>query len=416
MEKKQKAPSYRYSRQSAEKAASATCDQKSRCGLCLYVNQPYESALEKKHAFDVAFLKENIDLSACKVLAPQGSPKQTEYRASAKLAVRLAPKGSEKRFAIGLFKPKSHQVIDAISCPLHTLPIRSVLEDLSSALEASSLHPYDEVSNTGDVRYVTIRSSHKTGELMLVFVVTKELAKAECKRIVTQLRGKNHTIGCAFININNESGNAIYGSQTISLTGSQHYLRETLAHLNFQVAPTSFFQVNPWQADLLYRRLEQHIGYNAQGVAFDLYCGIGPIAMLLARAGYRVLGIEENPEAIELAKTNMQQNQLLPDQQPSEMIAGRVEDCLAVRPAWATHPSMIVVNPSRRGLAEPVRQFLIEQKALGSTKQLMYVSCDVQSFARDLKDLTVGGWKIRQMESFDMFSQTDKLEWLAILS
>jgi tRNA/tmRNA/rRNA uracil-C5-methylase (TrmA/RlmC/RlmD family) len=47
---------------------------------------------------------------------------------------------------------------------------------------------------------------------------------------------------------------------------------------------------------------------------------------------------------------------------------------------------------------------------------LVYVSCDVETLARDLVDFIATGHKVRQIEAFDMFAQTDKLEWIAVLT
>jgi 23S rRNA (uracil1939-C5)-methyltransferase len=47
---------------------------------------------------------------------------------------------------------------------------------------------------------------------------------------------------------------------------------------------------------------------------------------------------------------------------------------------------------------------------------MIYVSCEAETLARDLKSLTASGHKVRQIEAFDMFAQTDKLEWIAVLT
>ncbi|MGL1446785.1 hypothetical protein ACSTJA_23985, partial [Vibrio parahaemolyticus] len=82
----------------------------------------------------------------------------------------------------------------------------------------------------------------------------------------------------------------IFGAETQRLAGTER-LRESLCDLAFEIGPTSFFQINPWQAINLYRRIEGIAGsvVKPAPVAWDLYCGTGQISLILARQGYRVL-------------------------------------------------------------------------------------------------------------------------------
>jgi 23S rRNA (uracil1939-C5)-methyltransferase len=165
----------------------------------------------------------------------------------------------------------------------------------------------------------------------------------------------------------------------------------------------------------MYRRVEQIAGPAApSAVAWDLYCGIGQMSLVLARLGYKVLGVEENPKSIEDAADNARRNRL--DKQ-SHFLAARVEDVKDEIPTWASSPELVVVNPSRRGLAEVTREELADLLASRPRTRLVYVSCSVDSLARDLKDLTEKtGFRVRQVEAFDMFAQTDGLEWLVVLT
>ena len=151
----------------------------------------------------------------------------------------------------------------------------------------------------------------------------------------------------------------------------------------------------------------------AATVAWDLYCGTCQISLILARLGYRVLGIEENAKAVEDAAENARRNKL---EEKSQFLASRVEDAQRLIPAWAKSPDLIVVNPSRRGLADSTRKHLKELLAQHPKARFIYVSCEVETLSRDLKELTQSGFALRQIEPFDMFPQTDNMEWLAVLS
>ncbi len=388
---------------------STFCGLKKQCGLCHYVNEPYEASLRRKHALSLSAFKAHGLLDKAQVLDPTPSPKSFFYRTSAKLAVGPG-------FALGLYQEGSHRILEIPDCPLHSETLAPFIRDLKSSLLKTKLTPYQEKSNTGDLRYVTMRANHLTGEMMLVFVVTGQSdTKDHIASLVRDLKAQGHPIYSAYQNINGEKGNFIYGKEFQKITINEN-LRESLVDLSFIIPPGGFFQVNPWMAEVIYRRIEQHAGHPIGArIAWDLYCGLGPISMVLARSGYRVWGVEENPQAIAMAKAGLEKNQL--DEHRLTFESGLVEDRLAAPEFWAQTPDLIVANPSRRGLAPAVREAL-KDLAQKKSFSFFYLSCAKESMIRDLKDLTEGSspLKLRQLEAFDMFPNTDKLEWLAVLN
>jgi 23S rRNA (uracil1939-C5)-methyltransferase len=401
---------------------ATSCAIKTECGACKFVNTNYGESLRAKFDAGVQVLRDAGVLQEAQILDPMPSPTPFSYRSYFKLAVRPATQaqvsaalkeGQARRFAIGLFEPGTHKVsVDLTNCPIHTKPLQALLQDLQAEMEVSVLQPYDEKSQTGDLRYVAARSAHLTGEIMLTFVVTNP-KKFELIRLVNRLRRIGHKINSAHMNINNSTGNAIFGSETSLLTGMVG-LRERVCDLDIEISPLAFFQVNPWQANNLYRRVEIHAGRaRPDETAWDLYTGTGQIALLLGRAGYKSLGIEEIESAAADAALNAQRNQL---SDRVKFIAAKVEDSETLLPQWAESPKVIVVNPSRRGLHDTARSHLAHILRKYPSTKFIYVSCEVQTLARDLKALAASGHKVRQVEAFDMFAQTDKLEWLAVLT
>ncbi len=397
-------------------AAPLVCKIKEDCGTCKFINDPYHDSLKEKWDQGIKLLKEHGLMNGVHAEAPEPALRPLGYRNHAKLSVRsheaAVKAASNSRFAIGIYRKGTHDLVDISDCPLHRETITVLLADLKAELEPSSIKPFDEQTHSGDLRYVTIRSSHVTNEVMITYVITNELVKHELKAITLKLRERGHQIQSAHINLNNQVGNVIFGDSTSRLLGSDR-LRESLADLSFEIGPTSFFQVNPWEADRIYRRVAQLSGMKGRAqVAWDLYCGIGQIAMTLSRAGYRVLGMEVNPQAIRDAQKNAQRNL---DANHPTFICGRVEDEINLIPQWAKTPKLIVTNPSRKGLAPEVREFLRKLLEENRQTQLIYVSCEIETLVRDLGDLTGTSAKLRQLEGFDMFPFTDKMEWLAVV-
>jgi 23S rRNA (uracil1939-C5)-methyltransferase len=401
---------------------ATSCAVKDQCGACVFVNTNYADSLRSKFTKGIALLKAAGVLDNAQVLDPMPSPTPLGYRSYFKLAVRPATsaqikqaerEGLNRRFAMGLFVPGTHQVsVDMSDCPIHTKPLANLIKSLQAEIEQTTLAPWDETSGHGDLRYIAARASHLTGEIMITFIVTSP-QKQELIKLVNRLRRIGHKINSAHMNVNNQQGNAIFGPDTTLLAGSSN-LRERLCDLDIEISPLAFFQVNPWQASNLYRRVEMHAGKGLPGdVAWDLYTGTGQIALILARAGFKALGIEEVGAATTDATRNAQRNHL---HDRATFLAARVEDSEDILPDWSRNPRVIVVNPSRRGLHDRARTHLAHVLRSQSQAKMIYVSCEAETLARDLKSLTASGHKVRQIEAFDMFAQTDKLEWIAVLT
>lgn len=393
------------------------CKIKKQCQSCAFINDAYEGSLETKYQAGLAILKQSGTLEGASILKVQASPRKYQYRSHAKLAVRRLHKNEPDatRFGIGLFEPGSHDLVDLTACPVHAEGINELVLALRGAFNESTLQPYDEESHSGDVRYIAIRRAHLTGAMMLTFVVTKDL-KRELKDVVQKLRRLNHKLASVHMNINADPGNAIFSDDTQVLFGAAK-LRESVCDLTFEISPTAFFQVNPWTAEEAYRRIEQLVGgvNTAQShTAWDFFCGVGQISMILARQGYQTLGIEVNEEAVRNAKHNARLNELTSQ---LTFISGRTEDVQHAIPEDLAAPELIVVNPSRKGIPVETIDFIAKALKNRANTRLIYMSCDVSTLSRDLSLFSKEyGLRLRQVEAFDMFPYTDNMEWLAVIT
>lgn len=408
----------------ADESPEILCNISESCGACPHINGDYEQGVTAKHTAGIKILTDAGVMAKAHVEAPVPSERKAGYRTLAKLAVR-APKegspaetkdGAPHRFAIGLFEPGSHDVVVIGRCPVQRHTINSFVEELTYELNYSQLAPYDEVAHTGDLRYLVVRASHLTEELMVTYVVRHDGCQQTLKAMTQILKNRGHRIRSAFIDVNDERTNAIFQHKTKRIVGLDKF-RMRVCELDFEMGPTSFFQINPWQAATIYRRLEALCSRQQGQVAWDLYCGLGQISLVLARAGMKVFGVEENPAAIADARRNSETN--LSEGHRPVFAAGRVEslldDSLDQVPDWGRQPDLIVVNPSRRGLQPSVCTLIKGRLEQNPDCRLIYVSCEVTTLARDLALITDGGRSLRQVESFDMFPHTPNMEWLAIV-
>ena len=201
------------------------------------------------------------------------------------------------------------------------------------------------------------------------------------------------------------------------------YLEDKIGEVTFQISPQSFFQVNPSQTEVLYKKALEFAGLTGQETVWDLYCGIGTISLFLARSAKKVYGVEIIPAAIEDARGNAARNGL----DNTEFFVGKAEEVL---PEWyekrdskeERHADVIVVDPPRKGCDS----VLLDTITAMHPDRIVYVSCDSATLARDLKYLTEKvcnegkegeyRYQVEKVQPVDMFPWSAHVETVVLLS
>ena len=199
-------------------------------------------------------------------------------------------------------------------------------------------------------------------------------------------------------NINSQNTNVIMGSENKVLWGKNRYT-ENLGGLTFHLSLGSFFQIHSKQAEKLYTLIDQWTEEAGDRTLVDAYSGSGGIALWLAKQGRNVIGIEKFEPAMEDARQSANSNGL----SNCQFITGTVEEHAAKITLDKTVHTFIM-DPPRKGLSEAVIQTLLEAQP----KQIIYVSCNPATLARDLERL--GGYQIQDIRVIDMFPQTQHIE------
>ena len=388
------------------------CVIQSICKICPHVNSDYLSSLDRKAKRDIKKLKEAGLLAETRLMRTIPSPRKLGYRTVFKLAVRKNPeKKGQHRFRLGLFETGTHEIgPDLMGCPLHSAPLRNFLKVLGPLLEASPLNPYDEKSHTGDLRYLIGRTNQEGNSLMVTWVTTQSIP-TQIEELTLAIQKAGIPLRVSAMSIHSKRDNVIWGEETILLT-KDSTIEEKIVGLRLRLGTTSFFQVNPWQAENIYRRISHLSSKQEQReVAWDLFSGVGPISLVLSQNFKKVLSIEENKESSNLAK----QNALINGCEKKVVVtSSRTEDSESQIPDWAESPDLIVVNPSRRGIHPDGRKLIKKALSHKAHSKLLYLSCNIDSFTRDAVDFQSAGLCLRELQGFDMHAQTDQVEWLGV--
>jgi 23S rRNA (uracil1939-C5)-methyltransferase len=390
------------------------CPYFGACGGCQMQDIHYEQQLEiKKEAVVNALLREG--LSDVPVEPTLGMKNPWFYRNKVQLPIRQ----QNGRLQVGYFKRHSHEVVNIKECYIQDPCLTEIAQIAREVFEDRKLTAYNEESGEGLLRHFVGRSGFQTGEMLLgivingnklpsAFTVADEIKKRE--RLMNRLIGrhedypeniKKERIAGMVLNNNLTRSNVILGKANTTLMGTP-FFKEKLWKFTFNIRLHSFFQVNPAQAVRLYDLVVKYADLSGEETVIDAYAGIGAISFWLAGQAANVIGIEEVTEAVRDASDNIRLNQL----SNVRMVNGQVEK------VFPKQAEVVILDPPRAGCSALALQKVVKARP----GRIVYVSCNPQTLARDLKVLSDAGYRIEIVRPVDMFPQTDHVEVVVKLS
>ncbi|OGB89870.1 23S rRNA (uracil-5-)-methyltransferase RumA [candidate division WOR-1 bacterium RIFCSPHIGHO2_01_FULL_53_15] len=389
------------------------CPYFGTCGGCQLQHLAYEDQLDLKTGM-VREQMEEKGVGGIEVKPTLGMKDPWFYRNKIQFPIR----SQNNHLQMGYFKAKTHEVVNIKECYIQDPFLTEIAQIARGIFEERELSAYDEKTGQGLLRHFIGRSGFRTNEILLGivinqrglpagFTVADEIKKQErlMHRLATRhddypkLTKRPRIVGIVQ-NVNTNRGNLILGQHNTKLFGSS-FMHERLGKYNFHVHLPSFFQVNPVQAEKIYDLVRQYADLAGGEVVVDAYAGIGTIAFWLAGKAESVIGIEEREEAVKDANENIKLNSMV----NITMKAGLIEK---VFPKVA---DVVVLDPPRGGCSAKALESVVRSGA----RKVIYVSCNPETLARDLKALA-GNYKIDLIQPVDMFPQTEHVEAVAKLS
>ncbi len=381
---------------------SPDCTAYPKCGGCGLRHMSYEEELrfKKQKVIDVMKRIGGLDI-LCEGIV--GSPNTTRYRNKAQYPVRTQNGDT----VFGFYRVGSHDIIPCDNCLLQSETANDIASAVCNFFRQNGIAPYDEISHSGLLRHIYVRTNHDESEAVLCLIINgKSIPNSNL--LVKELTDKFHNLVGILININTRSDNVILGDKTLTLWG-RDYLIDKLCGKTFKCSIQSFFQINNLQTNNLYATAAEYArnGKERIGTLLDLYCGVGTVGISMASPDDKLIGIEIVPEAIKDAKENALNNGLL----DTEFICDDAARAAVSLNERGVKPDVIVVDPPRKGLGDEA----IEIMTALSPARIVYISCDTSTQARDLKKLYEKGFIPQKMRLFDMFPRTEHVECCVLL-
>lgn len=373
------------------------CPVSNKCGGCKWIGKSYEEQLKAKEKY----LRELLH-PYCKISGVIGMETPVHYRNKVHAVF-----GEDRKHNIisGTYEEKSHRIVPIDSCMIENEKADEIIVSIRGLLKSFKIRPYNEDTGYGLFRHVLIRTGHVTGQIMVVLVLASPIMPSK-NNFVKALRALHPEITTIVVNVNNRNTSMILGDKEQVIYG-KGYIEDELCGKTFRISPKSFYQVNPVQTEKLYGKAMEFAELKGTETVVDAYCGTGTIGMIASDKAGQVIGVELNGDAVRDAVNNAKQNNIK-NIRFYKNDAGKFLLEMAEQNAKV---DVVLMDPPRAGSDEAFLGAVAQIKP----KKIVYISCNPETLARDLKFLTKKGYAVTKGVGVDMFPWTESLESVVAL-
>ena len=386
-----------------------------KCGGCQFQFMPYEMQLQIKKQQVIDSFERIGKLKNPPVAEIIGCDQQYYYRNKMEFSFGY---DEAMKFAVGMHLPgRRYDILDLTECFLESDFSAKIVNIIREFIGVTKWPPFKYSIGEGFLQSLYIREGKRTNEVMINLVTSDDMPSdfdekmEELVKILSELRDEVNPA---------KKITSIYWTKVISRRGVPKQKRETLLYgkrtlteklalkngdeLTFEILPQAFFQVNTFQAEILYNQVADFALKKSHGTVFDLFCGTGTIGLFLAKHVEQVFGVELILDAVRTARENAQFNKIF----NIDFLVGDVDKILH---QLKDRPSLIVVDPPRAGLTKGMIGKLNDFDA----KTIIYVSCNPATLARDCNLLSEYGYKVGEIVPVDMFPNSYHIECVCLL-
>lgn len=306
----------------------------------------------------------------------------------------------------GVYAEGTHRVVPVSHCQIEDERADRIIQTIVSMLPRYKLRVYNEYTHRGFLRHIVIRTGHVTGQIMVVLVATS-LTFPGGRAFVHELTDRHPEITTIVLNENNRPTSMVLGRKETTLFGGG-FMEDELCGKRFRISPQSFYQVNAKQCELLYQTAIDLCGLTGQETLLDAYCGTGTIGLCASDRLSQLIGVELNADAVRDARENARRNQV----QNARFVCEDAGRFMVRMAREGQAPDVVLMDPPRAGSDEVFLRSLLTL----SPKRVVYVSCNPETLARDVRVLVGGGYRATEAVPVDMFPWTEHVETVCALT
>lgn len=375
------------------------CKVNKRCGGCQLSNMSYEEQLTYKQRQVNALLSQ-----FCRVEKIIGMKSPFHYRNKVQAAYYYDFR--RRKTVSGVYQSNSKSIVPVDSCMLENEKADRIIFTIRRLCDTFKIVPYDIRKGSGFLRHVLIRYGNSTGEIMVVIVSANPIFPSR-NNFVKALLKEHPEITTVVHNINPSDINLALGERSKTLYG-KGYIEDRLCGLTFRISPSSFYQVNSVQCEVLYQKAIEFAELTGNETVFDSYCGTGTIGLIAASEAKQVLGVELNKNAVRDAVSNAKRNGV----GNIYFTCDDAGEYLEYITGEGERFDIVIMDPPRAGSDVKFLKSVVKAQP----KRVVYVSCNPVTLKRDLEFLTAEGYKVNKIQPVDMFPYTSHTEVVCAIS
>ena len=374
------------------------CSVNKKCGGCQYLNLSYEEQLKLKQKSVQKLLK---DLGKVNPIIGMEDPYY--YRNKVHAVFSRDRKGN---VICGTYEVKSHRVVPVENCLIEDKKSQEIIQTIKGLLKSFKIKTYDEDTGYGLLRHVLVRRGFKSGEIMVVLVLGSPILPSK-NNFVKALRKEHPEITTVVVNVNDKRTSMVLGDREQVIYGPG-FIKDQLCGCTFRISPKSFYQVNPVQTEVLYNTAIRYAGLTGKETIVDAYCGIGTIGLAAAKKAKKIIGIELNKDAVRDARINARENHY----KNASYYQGDAGEFMVQMAEHGEHVDVVFMDPPRAGSDEKFMDSVVKL----NPEKIVYISCNPETLARDLRYMRKKKYKIEKIQPVDMFAWCDHVETVVLMS
>ena len=319
------------------------------------------------------------------------------YRNKVQAAFGMDRKGN---IISGVYQSSSHRIVSVDSCMIEDKKADEIIVTIRKLLKSFKISPYNEDNGYGTLRHILVKRGFKSGEIMVVLVTSNPIFPSR-NNFVKALLKEHPDITTIIQNINPYQTSLVLGETEKVLYGPGK-ITDELCGCNFRISAKSFYQINPVQTEILYGKAIEFANLTGNETVIDAYCGIGTIGLIAAKKAKNVIGVELNRDAVKDAIANAKLN----NSKNIRFFTADASDFMVDMAQSGEKADVVFMDPPRAGSDE---RFICALDTL-KPKKIVYISCNPETLARDLKSITQKGYKAITAQPVDMFPHTHHIE------
>lgn len=374
------------------------CPIYEKCGGCLGQEEPYDVNLAKKQGQLEELLSE-----FCVVDPIIGMGNPNHYRNK----VHAVFDHDRENPICGVYEEGTHKVIPIEDCRIENQKASAIIISIRDLLKSFKIKTFDENSGHGLMRHVLVRTGLQSGEIMVVLVLASLIMPSK-NNFVRALLKLHPEITTIIINENYRKTSIILGEKEQIIYG-KGFIQDTLCGKIFRILPKSFYQINPVQSEVLYKKAISYAELTGTETILDAYCGIGTIGMIASEQAEKVISVELNADAIRDARYNAKKNEIT----NIDFYAKDAGEFMSqVAEEDSQQIDVVFMDPPRNGSDEKFMDAMIKL----NPKKIIYISCNPFTLARDLEYLCQRGYEAKKIAGIDLLPWTKHVETVVLLS